>query len=65
MMNQVQPVQAPRAFGYVNPNAGYQGQQFALQNYQNALGYNQLQGGQSSNPWVGALQGAVDRCILW
>jgi hypothetical protein len=58
-INQIQGVTPPSANRYVNPNAGYQGQQFALQNYQNQLAYNQLQGqGGGGNPWMQALQGA-------
>jgi hypothetical protein len=41
---------------YVNPNAGFQGQQFQLQNYQNALGAYGLQNQQSGgNPWMSAI----------
>jgi hypothetical protein len=57
MENQIGGVQAPRAFGYVNPNAGLQGVQLGLQNQQAQL-YNQSQGG-SSNPWTNALGGAA------
>jgi hypothetical protein len=57
MENQIGQVQAPRSFGYVNPNAGYQGAQYGLQNFQNMLAANN-QGGASSNPWMNALQGA-------
>jgi hypothetical protein len=55
-INQIQGVTAPSAMQYVNPNAGYQGVQFGLQNFQNSLA-SQNQG--SSNPWTGALQGAA------
>jgi hypothetical protein len=59
MVNQIGGVTAPSANRYVNPQAGYQGQQFALQNYQNQLAYNQLGGGGGGgNPWMNALQGA-------
>jgi hypothetical protein len=59
-INQIQGVTPPSANRYVNPNAGYQGQQFALQNYQNQLAYQQLsgQGGGGGNPWMNALSGA-------
>jgi hypothetical protein len=49
----VQGVQAPTADQYVNPYAGSQGQQFALQNYQNLLGAQQLN--QQNNPWTSIL----------
>jgi hypothetical protein len=58
MENQVGGVQAPRSFGYVNPQAGYQGAQYGLQNYQNMIAQNQLSGG-GSNPWTNALGGAA------
>src|SRR5437588_3528166 len=38
----IQPVTPDRSSQYVNPNAGYLGQQFGLQNYQNQLADNQL-----------------------
>jgi hypothetical protein len=56
VLNSVAPVSADRSFSYANPNAGIQGQQFALQNYQNQLGASQLSGG---NPWGSALGGAA------
>ena len=54
MVNQIGGVTAPSANRYVNPNAGYQGQQFGLQNYQNQMAYSQLSGG-GQNPWSSAL----------
>lgn len=57
-INAIQGVTPPSANRYVNPNAGYQGQQFGLQNYQNQLAYNQMSGG-GQNPWSSALSGAV------
>jgi len=47
----IQGVTPDRSYGYVNPNAGYQGQQFALANYGNQLAAQQGQ----SNPWSTAL----------
>lgn len=50
----IQGVIPDRAFAYMNPNAGPQGQQFALTNYPNQYaGYN------PTNPWMGALGGAA------
>lgn len=55
----IPPVSPDRSMAYVNPNAGFQGQQFGLQSYQNQLGAyglaNQQQGG---NPWMSALGAA-------
>ena len=56
MINQTPGVTPPSNMRYVNPNAGYQGVQFGLQNYQNQLAQQQV--GNSSNPWMNALQGA-------
>lgn len=53
----VQGVSPDRSSAYVNPNAGYAGQQFGLSNYQNLLAAQAASGG-SQNPWMGALQGA-------
>jgi len=54
----IQGVTPDRGFAYVNPNAGYMGQQFGLSNYQNQLaGYN------PTNPWAGALTGAASGAI--
>jgi hypothetical protein len=47
-----------RASAYVNPNAGYMGQQWGLQNYANQLGAYQAGGG-ATNPWMNALSGAA------
>jgi hypothetical protein len=55
-VNAVQPVSPDRTSAFADPNAGYQGQQFALQNYQNMLGASQLSSG---NPWGSALGGAA------
>lgn len=54
----VQPVTPDRSSQYVNPNAGYAGQQFALSNYQNQLAQYQLAGGGTS-PWASAASGAA------
>ncbi len=62
-INAIQGVTPPSANRYVNPNAGYMGQQFGLQNYQNALAYNQLSGG-GQNPWASALGGAASGAAL-
>ena len=43
-INSIQGVTAPSAMQYVNPNAGYQGVQFGLQNYQNHLAQQNSQG---------------------
>jgi hypothetical protein len=52
----IPPVSPDRSMAYVNPNAGFQGQQFQLQNFQNALGSYGLQNQQSGgNPWMSAL----------
>jgi hypothetical protein len=56
VVGQIQPVSADQSSAYANPAAGYQGQNFALQNYQNMLGASQLSGG---NPWGSALGGAA------
>jgi hypothetical protein len=54
----IQPVSPDRSNQYVNPNAGYQGQQFGQQNYANQLGaYNASLN--APNPWAGALGGAA------
>jgi hypothetical protein len=58
----ISPVQAPSAARYVDPSAGYQGQQFGLQNYQNLLAQYQLSGG-GRNPWMGALGGAASGAL--
>jgi hypothetical protein len=55
---QIQGVQPDRSSAYTNPAAGYAGQNFALQNYQNLLAQNQLSG-QGRNPWASALGGAA------
>jgi hypothetical protein len=52
-----------RSSQYVNPNAGYQGQQFGLQNYQNQLAAYQASGSQG-NPWATALGGAASGAAL-
>jgi hypothetical protein len=55
-INQIQGVTAPSAMQYVNPNAGYQGAQYGLQNFQNQLASGNVGGG---NPWTNALGGAA------
>jgi hypothetical protein len=53
-IGQIQGVTPDRSYGYVNPQAGYQGQQFGLANYANKFaGYN------PTNPWSNALSGAA------
>jgi len=47
-------VQPDRSFAYANPQAGYMGQQFGLQNYPN-----QYNAAQQPNPWMNALGGAA------
>jgi len=54
-INQIQGVVPDRSFAYMNPNAGYMGQQYGLQNYANQV-YAQ---GNQQNPWMGALSGAL------
>lgn len=54
----IQGVQPDRSSAYTNPNAGTQGQNFALNNYQNILAQQQLAGG-GRNPWAGAAGGAA------
>ena len=58
MENMIGGVQAPRQFGYVNPQAGLQGVQLGLQNQQAQLANQGLSGSGGSNPWMNALQGA-------
>lgn len=55
----VPPVSADRSMAYVNPNAGFQGEQFALQNYQNQLAASQMQGnsGSSWGSGIGSILG--------
>lgn len=54
-INQISSVQPDRASAYVNPNAGYQGAQWGLQNFQNQMASSQM----GTNPWMGALGGAA------
>lgn len=51
----VPPVAADRSSAYINPNAGFQGVNFGLQNYQNQLGGAALQQQSGGNPWMSAL----------
>lgn len=53
----VNPVQAPNQFQFVNPNAGYLGQQIGQQGYQNQLAAYSL--GNQGGGWQGALGGAA------
>lgn len=53
----IQGVSPDRSSAYSNPNAGYQGQQFALGNYQNLLAQQQASAG--ANPWTRAASGAA------
>lgn len=55
----VPPVSPDRSSAYVNPNAGYLGAQYGLQNYQNQVAGAQLSAGQSSNPWLSSLSGSA------
>lgn len=57
--SQVQAVQPDRTSAYTNPSAGYAGQNFSLQNYQNLLAQNQ----QSNNQWGAALGGAANGAV--
>ena len=59
---QIQAVQPDRSSAYTNPAAGYAGQNFALQNYQNLLAQNQLSG-QGRNPWASAASGAATGAV--
>jgi hypothetical protein len=54
----ISSVYPDRSSAYVNPNAGYQGQQWGLQNYQNQLAQYTASGG-ANNPWMGALAGSA------
>jgi hypothetical protein len=58
----VSPVSPDRSSQYVNPNAGAQGQQGALNNYGNVLAQYQLSGG-SRNPWASAGVGAASGAL--
>lgn len=63
----VPPISADQSFSYVNPSAGYQGQQFGLQNYQNILGAQSLINGGGAggvNPWATAAGGAASGAAL-
>ncbi len=57
-VNQIQPVSADRTAAFANPNSGFMGQNFALQNYQNMLGAQGLNQS-AGNPWASALGGAA------
>ncbi len=61
-VNQIQAVNPDRSSAYVNPNAGYQGQQYGLTNYQNQLAQYSAGGG-SANPWAGALAGGASGAV--
>lgn len=56
----LQPISPDRSSSYVNPNAGYQGQQFALNNFQNQLAQYQLAGGGEQTAWQRAARGAQE-----
>lgn len=58
-LSQVQGVTPDRTSAYVNPSAGYAGQNFALQNYSNQLAASQGQNGNWGATLGGAAQGAV------
>jgi len=64
----VPPVAADRSMAYVNPNAGFQGVNYGLQNYQNQIAASQL-GNQNSgyNPWMSAIGavGSILGAIPW
>lgn len=51
-------VQPDRSQVYTNPNAGYEGQNFAQNNFQNVLAQQQLAAGQG-NPWMSAVGAGV------
>ena len=53
----VAPVSADRSFGYINPNAGFQGVSLANQGYANQLGAAGLSQNTSGNPWMSAIGG--------
>src|SRR5436190_1376954 len=57
-ISKITPVTPDRSNYYANPNAGFLGQQFAMQNYGNQLaGYNASNA--AGNPWARALGGAA------
>lgn len=58
----ISPVSPDRTSAYVDPNAGFQGQQFAMNNFQNLLAQQQASGG--SNSWSRALSGAASGAAL-
>jgi hypothetical protein len=58
----IPPVSADRSSAYINPNAGFQGASYGLQNYQNLLGASQLGQNYGGNPWMSAL-GAVGSTV--
>lgn len=73
MAQAIEPVSAPNAFQYVNPNAGYLGQQIGQQNYQNQLaaysmqnqggGWGSILGGAASGASSGAMFGPYGAII--
>lgn len=59
----VQSAQPDRSSQYANPNSGYLGQQFGLQNYSNLLAQNAASGASQTNPWATALGGAASGAL--
>ena len=63
-LNQIPGVQAPRSFGYVNPNAGYQGVQFGLAKFPESAGLSkQWRRRRKSVDQCSPRRG--DRCAVW
>lgn len=57
-LQMIPPVSADRSMAYVNPNAGFQGAQYDMQNYQNLLGAataNASGGGGGGNSWMSTI----------
>lgn len=63
MVTALPPVMADRAAQYINPNAGAQGVQFGLQNYQNQLAATYAGYQPNSNPWMGAVGGILGGAV--
>lgn len=59
MIGMTPGVQAPRTFGYVNPNAGWMGVQQGNVGFQQSLAAQGVNGGGGGNPWMNALSGAA------
>ena len=63
--NLIAPVSADRSYGYVNPNAGYQGAQYAQQNYANQIGAAGVQAAGQNNPWGSILGGVAAAASIY